>query len=119
MFRRRNPVWERYVVAARQAQGAGFSPAPAAQEPREAQEEKRRQASRLGRFARAAGRAAMAAARTAGGLLEFGIWLGLNLVIVLAVVLAAEAAGAHLPPWLSCFTNWVQAALGRLAALVR
>lgn len=112
MFRRRKNAWDRYITA---AQGAGSAPAPAAKE-KEIQE--RRRAPRTGKFARAAGRALIGAARTAGGLLEFGIWLGLNLVIVLAVVLAAEAAGAHLPRWLSGFTDWVQAALGYLAALV-
>jgi hypothetical protein len=48
-------------------------------------------------------------------LAEFGIWLGLNLAIAIAVIAAAQAAGAHLPPWLASTADFIEGLLVRAA----
>lgn len=114
MFARKRS-WDRYLAAAQaqRAQGAGTDPAPAGREKVPDSAKKPRRTGR--RSVRATGRVLLAAARTAGGLLEFGLWLTLNTAIALAVVLAAQAAGAHLPPWLTATADFIQNLLSRAA----
>lgn len=74
-----------------------------------------RPASKGRAFARAAWRVMVETYSLIEGLFSLAVWLGLNLVVVLVIVLAARSAGAHLPPWLDALANFVQGLLGRAA----
>lgn len=54
------------------------------------------------------GRAAVGTMRVLGGVMEFLLWLILNLTIVFVVIMAAQAAGVNLPPWLAAITNFTK-----------
>lgn len=105
-------AWSRRLDATYKAQEAGENPDSMGMQ---IASEKRRQPPRARRFVRAAERILIAAVRTASGFLEFCIWLGINLVILLVIILAAQATGAHLPPWLITTANFIQALLARVA----
>lgn len=104
---RKRSIWDRYLEAVRrQAEGAGADPAPAISE-------KERTAGRRG------GGRVLSALRSLAGLGEFAVWLGTNLVILLVIVLAAQAAGAKLPPWLAELAAAIQGLFDKIATLIK
>lgn len=112
MFGRKRTQWDRYLEAVRRPSAGrtvetGPPPSPGQASPATAARPRER--------SRTFALAALRTIRAAGGLIEFALWLGMNLIVVMVIILAAQAAGAHLPPWLAAAANFIQAALARAA----